>query len=455
MTTAQAVAERVLNEAAGDDACVAIVDETSTVHVRWAEDGLTTNGFARSRELTVVSVVGGAVGTVSCCGALSNGEVEDLVGSARRTARDNGVRGQGALVGGSAARDWGCPPAVADVGALAGFTTEMRACSERAQIHRARTYGYAEQQIRTTYLASSTGLRRRYEQPTAVIDIAAIRAEDGRSAWAGCGAADLREVDLEAMTDNVYQTLGGASRRASLSPGSYEVLFAPSCVADLLIHLYRAAAAREAIDGQSAFSRRSGNSRLGERLTNAPLTLRSDPAEQGLECAPFAIVRESTDRTCVLDNGLPLLPTRWLTDGVLTALTQTSATAEVMGQPRTAEIDNLLLQGPPGCPTLRQMIARTDRALLVTSVWYLREIDHQRLMLTGTTRDGAYLIERGEVVAVLPDFRFNESPLELLANVTEIGCTERTLPREWGDYFTRVAMPALRVEGVGVSVAVQ
>ncbi|HTY35359.1 metallopeptidase TldD-related protein [Mycobacterium sp.] len=454
MTTAQALAERVLDESTSEEALIAIVDETSAVHVRWADDALTTNGSARSRKLTVVLVVGGAVGAISCCGALNFGEVGDLVGAARRNARENGAREPALLVGDVAANDWGRPPASTDLAALTGVATYVRACSDRVRVHELSTYGYAEQQIRTTYMASSTGLRLRHEQPTAIVDLTAIRG-DGRSAWAGCGAAHIGGIDLNAMTANVDRTVSGANRRANLSPGRYEVLFAPSCVADLMVHLYRATGAREAMDGHGVFSRPGGKSSLGERLSNAPLTLRSDPAERGLECAPFAIVRASTDRCCVLDNGLPLLPTRWLTDGVLTALTQTRYTAEVMGQPRTAEIDNLVLHGPPGCASLPEMIARTDRALLVTSVWYLREVNRQRLMLTGTTRDGVYLIERGAVVALLPDFRFNESPVDLLARVTEIGCTERTLPREWGDYFTRVAMPALRVEAVGVSVAVQ
>jgi predicted Zn-dependent protease len=97
------------------------------------------------------------------------------------------------------------------------------------------------------------------------------------------------------------------------------------------------------------------------------------------------------------------------------------------------------------------MVAQTKRALLVTSLWYLRDVDPGSLLLTGLTRDGVYLVEHGEVRAALPDFRFNESPIELLGRVVEVGRTERTLPREWGDYFTRVAMPPLRVEQFDVS----
>jgi predicted Zn-dependent protease len=263
---------------------------------------------------------------------------------------------------------------------------------------------------------------------------------------------------VAALGARLEQQLAWTSRRAELRPGKYQVLLAPSCVADLMLQLYRAAGAGEAVNGQGPFARPGGATRLGERLSAAGVTLRSDPAEPGLECTPVTLARESDDRTSVLDSGLPLHPTSWITDGVLTALVQTSRTARLTGQRRTAEIANLVLAAGGGSgsggATLAELVATTERALLVTSLWYLREVDPQRLLLTGLTRDGVYLIEHGEVVAMLPDFRFNESPLELLARISEVGRTEPTLPREWSDgrhSVTRLAMPALRVERFDVS----
>lgn len=91
------------------------------------------------------------------------------------------------------------------------------------------------------------------------------------------------------------------------------------------------------------------------------------------------------------------------------------------------------------------MVARTERGLLLTTLWYIREVDPATLLLTGLTRDGVYLVEDGAVTAEVNNFRFNESPLDLLRRTTEAGRTERTLPREWKDWFTRTAMPPLRV----------
>lgn len=97
------------------------------------------------------------------------------------------------------------------------------------------------------------------------------------------------------------------------------------------------------------------------------------------------------------------------------------------------------------------MAATTGRALLLTCLWYIREVDPATLLLTGLTRDGVYLVEDGQVVGEVNNFRFNESPVDLLSRASEAGRTEKTLPREWGDWFTRAAMPALRIPDFNMS----
>jgi predicted Zn-dependent protease len=97
------------------------------------------------------------------------------------------------------------------------------------------------------------------------------------------------------------------------------------------------------------------------------------------------------------------------------------------------------------------MVAATERGLLLTCLWYIREVDPATLLLTGLTRDGVYLVENGEVTGQVNNFRFNESPVGVLGRAAEAGRTEQTLPREWSDWFTRAAMPALRVPEFNMS----
>ncbi len=198
------------------------------------------------------------------------------------------------------------------------------------------------------------------------------------------------------------------------------------------------------------FSRPGGGTRVGDRLSALPLTLRSDPHAPGLESAPFVLAHSSGGDTSVFDNGLPLTATDWIREGTLERLTTTRHSAALTGRPVAPAIDNLVLDGGTD-RSLEEMVAGTERGLLLTCLWYIREVDPATLLLTGLTRDGVYLVENGEVTGEVNNFRFNESPVDLLGRATEAGRTERTLPREWGDWFTRAAMPPLRVPDFNMS----
>jgi predicted Zn-dependent protease len=198
------------------------------------------------------------------------------------------------------------------------------------------------------------------------------------------------------------------------------------------------------------FSRPGGGTRVGDRLSELPLTLRSDPNEPGLESAPFVIAHSSGGDQSVFDNGLPLAATDWVREGELAHLTTTRHSAGLTGLPVAPAIDNLILTGGQD-RSLEEMVASTERGLLLTCLWYIREVDPATLLLTGLTRDGVYLVENGEVTGEVNNFRFNESPVDLLGRATEAGRTEKTLPREWSDWFTRAAMPALRVPDFNMS----
>ena len=98
--------------------------------------------------------------------------------------------------------------------------------------------------------------------------------------------------------------MGWAQRRIELPAGRYETLLPPSAVSDLMIYLYWTMEARDADEGRNVFARPGGGNRIGERLAELPLTLRSDPAAPGLETAPFQVVGASSGSASVFDNGM-------------------------------------------------------------------------------------------------------------------------------------------------------
>ncbi|MFD5141379.1 metallopeptidase TldD-related protein [Streptomyces sp. NPDC058378] len=443
------IVERAL-ELSTADGCVVIADESSSANLRWAGNALTTNGVTRGRTLTVIATVDGAEGTASGVvsrSAVTAGDLEPLMRAAEAAARGAGPAedAQPLVTGVPASADFTEPPAETGSDVFADFAPALGDAFARARSGGRELYGFAHHQLSSTYLGTSTGLRLRHDQPNGTLELNAKSPDRTRSAWAGRATRDFKDVDPAALDAELAQRLGWAERRIELPAGRYETLLPPTAVADLLIYQYWSAGARDAVEGRTVFSRPGGGTRIGETLSELPLTLRSDPHAPGLESAPFVIAHSSGDGSSVFDNGLPLAPTDWIKDGRLERLTTTRHSAGLTGLPVAPSMDNLVLDGG-GERSLEEMVAATTgRALLLTCLWYIREVDPAALLLTGLTRDGVYLVEDGEVLGEVNNFRFNESPVGLLSRASEAGRTEKTLPREWGDYFTRAAMPALRI----------
>ena len=430
------------------DGCVVVVRESSTVNLRWAGNTLTTNGVGTARSVVVVSIVGESFGVRS---ASVVDDLEALVRASEQAARDAGAaEDAGPLVTGGAAADFTAPAETVSTGVFEQFARDLGASFGAARSDGIRLYGYASHDVTTTWLGCSTGLRLRHAQPTGYVELTGKSDDPGASSWVGQHTRDWSDLSVPALDAEVRRRLGWASRRQDLAPGRYETIMPPSAVADLMVYALWSAAGRDAAEGRTVFSRAGGGTRVGEHLGPAGLRLWSDPRDRALGTTPFVVTTGSSAHTSVFDNGLTLPATDWLSDGVLTALVQTRASARATGSPVTPAVDNLSMDGG-GTATTDEMIASTGRGLLLTCLWYIREVDPQTLLLTGLTRDGVYLVEGGEVVGAVNNFRFNESPIDLLGRVSEVGRSQPCLPREWSDDFTWARMPTLRLPDFNMS----
>lgn len=448
------IVERAL-ELSQADGCVVIADEQSTANLRWAGNALTTNGVTRSRTLTVIATVDGKEGTASGVvsrAAVTVDELESLVRAAEAAARGAAPAedAQPLVTGVPASPDFTDTPAETSSVVFADFAPALGESFARARAGGRELYGFANHELVSSYLGTSTGLRLRHDQPNGTLELNAKSPDRTRSAWAGRSTRDFKDVDPAALDAELAVRLGWAERKHDLPAGRYETLLPPTAVADLLIYQMWSASGRDAVEGRTVFSKPGGGTRLGERLTELPLTLRSDPNEPGLESSPFVLAHSSGGDSSVFDNGLPLTATEWMRAGKLSSLLTSRHSAGLTGLPVAPGIDNLILDGGED-RSLEEMVANTERGLLLTCLWYIREVDPATLLLTGLTRDGVYLVENGEVAGEVNNFRFNESPVDLLGRATEAGRTEKTLPREWSDWFTRAAMPALRVPDFNMS----
>ncbi|GAA2782855.1 metallopeptidase TldD-related protein [Mycolicibacterium pallens] len=441
MIPAQQVVELALQAATVDETIVIVTDRAAAA-LRWAGNSMTTNGVSTTRSTTVISIV--RKGNTSHTGAVRSSDVNPaaiavLVAAAEHAAhaapdaRDSAPL----LTGSGLPDDWNEPVPETGAGVFADVAESLSAGFGRAD----RLYGYAHHVVETTFLATSTGIRRRFTQPTGTVEINAKR--DGASAWAGISTPWFTDVPTDSLLDDLAMRLGWANRTVELPAGRYETLLPPSAVADMMIYLGWSMDGRGAEEGRTALSAPGGGTRVGEKLTELPLTMYSDPFAPGLECAPFVAATTGSESVSVFDNGLDIGRVDWIRDGSIHALAYPRAAAAEFGTAPAVPADNLLMTG--GSAELADMVAATERGLLLTTLWYIRTVDPTTLLLTGLTRDGVYLIEDGEVTGAVNNFRFNESPLDLLRRATEAGLPEQTLPREWGDWATRAVMPTLRI----------
>jgi predicted Zn-dependent protease len=453
-TTPQELVEHAL-ATTRSDGCVAIVHDSTSANLRWANNTLTTNGVMHDVSVTVVAVKGRGVGAASGAVTASAASVEQvtrIVEAADATAAASGPAEDAAdLVAGAAADDWFEVPAETSIDVFSEFAPALGEAFGRASAEDRVLYGFVDHDVTTTYLGTSTGLRLRHAQPTGHYGCTGKTADLGTSAWVGGATRDFTDVDARAMDEELVRRLGWAERRVDLPAGRYDTVLPPTAVSDLMIYAYWTAGAREAHEGQTVFSRRGGGTRIGERLSRRHVNMFSDPAFAPIEAAPFVTAGSSNNLESVFDNGLPLSRTDWIHEGELTALLQTRHSASMTGQPVTPGIDNLVVSVDGATGTLEDLAAGVERGLLLTCLWYIREVDPQTLLLTGLTRDGVYLVENGEVTGAVNNFRFNESPVDLLDRFSHASATVPSFSREWGDYFPRTATPALRVPDFNMS----
>ena len=462
--TAQELVERALEVPGGPDFVgrVVLVQQSSEAVLRWANSTMTTNGHSSSLSWSVIALVavpgGTAAGVVSSSAQVRAAvDIVEQVAAAEAAARQVGPARDVAQLPESSGVDvgWDDPAGETSITVYNGLSGQLAEAFGRAGAGGRTLYGFASHEVSTTWLGTSAGVRRRWTEPTGSVELNAKTADLGRSAWAGRATADFTDVDLLELDAELATRLGWGARRVEQPAGRYPTILPPSCVADLLTYMCWEMSGRPAQEGRSAFSASGGSgTRVGERLNSLPLTLASDPAGShefaGLATAPFLAAAHSGDDVSVFDNGAPIHRVEWVREGALNALSYPRAAAAEFGTEFTSDAGNLLLTGGTG-ETLPELVAGTERGLLLTCLWYIRMVDPATLLLTGLTRDGVYLVEGGEVVGEVNNFRFNESPVDLLRRISVAGASERTLPREFKDWFTRTVMPPVLVPDFNMS----
>ena len=287
--------------------------------------------------------------------------------------------------------------------------------------------GFLERSAGSTALANSAGLFA-FHASTDFDYSVTVRTADGTgSGWAGTGGRDWADVDFEAIHRRAIEKAVRSRDPQLLEPGTYPVVLEPRAVSDLIGLLAFSLSARTADEGRSAFSAKGGGTRIGEQIVDPRVTLLSDPAEMG--AAPFVggggfgFGGGFGGGFTSDDLGLPLGRQAWVEDGVLKNLFQSRYWAKKQGMKPVGFPSTLIMQGED--QSLEDLIASTERAVLVTRLWYIRAIDPRTVSYTGLTRDGNFMIENGRISHPVTNFRWNDSPLAVLSHLEAMSRPER------------------------------
>jgi predicted Zn-dependent protease len=424
----QGILERAL-AASKADRIAATLTSNHTGNTRFAANQLSTSGSVQDANLAVQSWYGSKHAVVTT-NTLTDAAIRQAVEKSEALARlapddpeDMPLLG---------------PQTYAPVAAYFDTTADLspeeraRAAMTALEVTRAsgdlEAAGFIASAANSVALANSAGLFA-YHQSTTANYTLTVRTGDGTgSGWAGTDSQDWTKLDIAGVSRRAIEKARASRSPVAIEPGRYTVILEPQAVGDLVQLLAFAADARSADEGRSAFVKEGGGNKIGEKILDERVTIMSDPSDPQLLAQPFD------------GEGFSLGRQVWIERGVLQQLIYSRFWAQKQGKQPTGGPTSVKLGG--GTTSMDQMIASTERGVLVTRLWYLRQVDPRTILYTGLTRDGTFLIENGKISRSVRNFRFNESPLFMLNNLEALGPAERLAGTEAGG---DVVMPALKV----------
>jgi predicted Zn-dependent protease len=307
------------------------------------------------------------------------------------------------------------------VPATAAITPKLRADLVADSLKIARdnktvAAGFFEDNTVFAAMMNSKGLFA-YNTSTNVNFSITARTEDGKgSGYATRGYNDVTKLNTKEATQiAVDKSIKSATAKA-IEPGKYTVILEPAAAAVLLERMFFGLDARQADEGRSFLSKPGGQTRLGEKLVDERVNIYSDPLNPELPTSTWN------------GDGRPQEKVFWIEKGVVKNFTYSRYWAQKKGVKAIPGPDAAIMEG--GTKSLEDLIKGTKKGVLVTRLWYIRDVDPQTLLLTGLTRDGTFYIENGKIQYPIKNFRFNESPVIMLNNLEELGKPERTVSVE-------------------------
>ena len=310
--------------------------------------------------------------------------------------------------------------------------------------HKLTTAGIYSNSEAQEGIFNSRGLANWHQQTLAEVSITML-AEDS-SGWQKLNSPDVSNLDPRWLAETAAQKAVESAHPREIAPGKYTVILEPAAVLDMVGFMFWDYSGVAILDQRSFLNDRIGTQVFGENINI------SDDAAHPLQAgSPFDGEGMTRQRVPLVENG------------VVKRVVYARATARKMknseyagkvgpieatghGFPLPNEVGemplNIVFGGPENPQSVEQMVASTERGVLVTRLWYIREVDPYEKIVTGMTRDGTFLVEDGKVQCGLRNFRFNQSLISMLSNVEAMSAPVRASGEE---SFDMVA-PAMKVK---------
>jgi predicted Zn-dependent protease len=430
---AQALTRKALSFAKVPEVSVAI-SVRSHGFLRFAGNAVTTSGQTQSASVSIRAWKGKRSGAVSASidlwdNAAAEAALKKLVAEAEALAALSPEDPEYVPLLG--------PQKYIEVDALDSSSATMPAAARAAAASQAIAQaknrkvvaaGFFENRSDVEVLANSADLFAYFPSSFVAFSVTARTADGTGSGYSSVVSHRAASLDVKEATALAAQKALDSRGARQIEPGAYPTILEPQAAADILSRINFDA--RLADEGRSAFTAPGGKTRLGEAMFDKRVNLYTDPQNAVVPSSPVG------------PEGYPITKADFALEGVVKNLAYSrfwAAKSEKQPGPFAA---NLILDGE-NLP-LAKMIAATERGVLVTRLWYIRMVDPQQALHTGLTRDGTFWIEDGKIKHPIKNFRFNESPVRLLAQVEALGTPQPVAPSERYSTF-RLLLPAVKV----------
>ena len=422
------LADLVLKHSTGDHTLVSLHDQQSGT-TRFANNQIVQNVDTRRGALSVTVAFGQRHGTASTTD-FTAGAVQETVARATHIAQRSPDDSE--YLPPVEPQHYAMTPTARPETAFAGPARRLEYTNEaigQCRMENLGAAGIVSSSMATVGVAASTGLFAHEARTDARFSLTVQTGES--TGWA---AAAHRSIDHLKVQERTLTAIDKAKRGLEvreLPPGHYTVILEPAAVAGLWYSMLWALDAKSYEKDTSAFSRK-----LGQTIVDKRLTLCNLPAHEDLLGIGFTA------------DGLPTVASDWITDGVLTQLSYDRFTAKTRGIGVIPTLDAPCLSGRGSLlPSLLELIKHTERAILVTNFWYIRTVNPTDLTLTGMTRDGTFLIEKGAIVSAVKNFRFHESPLRAFNRIEAFTNPAEAITSETG----KLLVPAMTLHDFNFS----